>query len=94
MGKLLVFLKYVFFVFSSDVNENRRHVHVTDKKKDLERMCKFWIEPQIKLEYNVGFNAKEIKQIEKMLRINIASVNSQLDLFYRYKKVKAITKNE
>ena len=50
-------------------------------------MCKFWIEPQIKLEYNVGFNAREIKEIEKMLRINIASVNSQLDLFYRYKKV-------
>ena len=32
MGKLLIFLKYVFFVFSRDVNENGKHIHVTDKK--------------------------------------------------------------
>ena len=94
MGKLLIFLKYVFFVFSSDVNENRKHIHVTDKKRDLERICKFWIEPQIKLEYNVGFSAQEIREIERMLRLNIATVNAQLDLFYLHKKVKAITKNE
>lgn len=94
MGKLIVFLKYVFFVFSSDVNESRRHVHATDKKRDLERICKFWIEPKIELEYNIGFSSKEIKEIEKMLRVNLSDVKSQLDLFYHYKKVKAITKNE
>lgn len=94
MGKLIVFLKYVFFVFSSDVNESRRHVHVTDKKRDLERICKFWIEPEIKLEYNIGFSSKEIKDIEKMLQRNLADVKMQLDMFYLYKKVKTINKNE
>ena len=60
----------------------------------MERICKFWIEPEIELEYNIGFSSKEIKEIEKMLRTNLNDVKSQLDLFYLYKKVKAITKNE
>ncbi len=93
-GQIIDFLKYVFFVFSSDLNENRRHVHITDKKGDLERICKFWIEPQIKLEYNIGFTTKEIRAIEKLLRENITDVESQLDLFYLYENVKAINKNE
>lgn len=84
----------MFFVFSSDIKESRRHVHVTDKKRDLERICKFWIEPEIKLEYNIGFTAKEIKEIEKMLNSNIADVQSQLNLFYLYRTVKALKKNE
>ena len=94
MGKLLVFLKYVFFVFSSDIKESRRHVHVTDKKSDLERICKFWVEPKVELEYNIGFTKTEIKEIEKMLISNMDAVKSQLDLFYTHKIVKAINKNE
>ncbi len=94
MGKLLVFLKYVFFVFSSDINENRRHVHITDKQSDLERICKFWIEPFVELEYNIGFTNKEINEIEKMLIINMTTVKSQLNLFYANKKVKSIKINE
>jgi hypothetical protein len=94
MGKLLIFLKYVFFVFSSDVNEKRKHVHVTDKRNDLDRICKFWIEPNIKLEYNIGFTNKEINEIEKLLMSNIKEVQSQLNLFYTHRKVKSITKNE
>jgi|GEM_PF-1010441 len=94
MGKLLIFFKYIFFVFSSDINENRRHVHVTDKKSDLERICKFWIEPSISLEYNIGFSEKEIKEINKLLHSSIKEINSQLDLFYAHKKVKSISKNE
>ena len=94
MGKLLVFLKYVFFVFSSDVKENRRHVHVTDKKRDHERICKFWIEPNVELVYCIGFSKKEINQIEKMVIANLSLINSQLDIFYTKKTVKSITKNE
>ena len=94
MGKLLVFLKYVFFVFSSDIKENRRHIHVTDKKGDVERICKFWVEPEIKLEYNIGFSSKEINEIEKMIRSNIDLIEIQLDLFYSGKRVASIYKNE
>lgn len=94
MGKLLILLKYVIFIFSSDVNEGRRHVHITDKKKNLERVCKFWLEPKIELHENIGFKEKEINEIAKLLKVNIKILNEQLDLFYVHKLVKSIKKNE
>ncbi len=94
MGKLLILLNYVFFVFSSDVKENRRHIHVTDKKRDIERVCKFWIEPEVEFDSNVGFSKKELNEIKKILQSNITIIHDQLDLFYTHKKVKSIYKNE
>ena len=94
MGKLLVLLRYVFYVYSADVKETRRHVHVTDKKRNIERICKFWIEPKIEIEYNYGFSKKELNDIEKLIESNIDILNKQLDIFYSRKKVKSITKNE
>ena len=29
MGKILVLLKYVFLIYSIDINEVRKHIHVT-----------------------------------------------------------------
>ena len=46
------------------------------------------------MEYNIGFNNKEIKEIEKLLKSNIKELNNQLELFYSHKKVKSIIKNE
>ena len=94
MGKLLVLLRYVFYVYSADVKETRRHVHATDKKRNIERICKFWIEPKIEIEYNYGFSKKELTDIEKLTANNIAILNKQLHVFYSRKKVKSITKNE
>ncbi|MBL8017277.1 MAG: DUF4160 domain-containing protein, partial [Ignavibacteria bacterium] len=56
MGKLLIFAKYVFFVFSSDINEKRRHIHVRDKEGEMNRLCKFWIEPVVEVAYNYDFS--------------------------------------
>ncbi len=94
MGKLLSLLQYVFFVFSSDINEGRRHVHVKGKKGNNECMCKFWIEPQVELEYNYGFKEKELNQIRKAIESNLFILDRQLDQFYAGKKVKNILKNE
>ncbi|MEK6615757.1 MAG: DUF4160 domain-containing protein [Bacteroidota bacterium] len=87
-------LKYVFYIYSSDVKESRRHVHVTDKKRNIERLCKFWIEPKIELQENIGFSKKELNNIQKLILKNINPLNEQLDVFYSHKKVKAISKNE
>ncbi len=40
MGKLLIYLKYVFLVFSADIKEKRMHVHVRDSKGRLTNLCK------------------------------------------------------
>lgn len=84
----------MFFVFSSDVKESRRHVHVTDKKRDIERVCKFGVEPGIEFDSNIEFTKKELNEIHKVLQSNIKTIHSQLDLFYSHKKVKSIHKNE
>jgi hypothetical protein len=77
-------------VFSSDINEKRRHVHVRDKAGKLNRLSKFWIEPNIKLEKNDGFSVKELNEIRKLVLENRDLINKQLDDFYAGKKVKSI----
>mgnify|MGYP003436276087 FL=1 len=90
MGKLLIFSKYVFFVFSSDINEKRKHVHIRDKKGKINRLCKFWVQPDIDLAYNHGFNKAELNEIKKLISSNVDIVKVQLNSFYAGKKVKSI----
>lgn len=90
MGKLLIFEKFIFFVFSIDISEKRRHIHVRDKTGRINKLCKFWIEPDIKLANSVKFTSKELLEIEKLIILNINLINKQLDKFYAGKKVKSI----
>jgi len=90
LGKLIVFAKYVIFVFSSDINEKRKHIHVRDKAGKIKRLCKFWIEPEIDIEYNYGFRDFELNEIKSLITENIDIINKQLDKFYAGNKVKSI----
>jgi hypothetical protein len=94
MGKLLVLLKYVFLVFSADIKEKRKHVHVRDSKSGLTNLCKFWVEPKVEIEYNYGFTKKELNEIEKLIVQNKNILLKQLHLFYDGKQVKAIRKTK
>ncbi|MBI2969034.1 MAG: DUF4160 domain-containing protein [Bacteroidetes bacterium] len=91
MGKLLIYFRYVFFVFSSDVHETRRHVHIKERG-NKNKLCKFWLEPEIELEYNYGFHRKEIIAIEKLVKEYFNDIISQLFIFYSGKRVKLIIK--
>ncbi|MEO5571435.1 MAG: DUF4160 domain-containing protein [Bacteroidia bacterium] len=93
MGKLLVVLKYVFFLFSSDINEKRNHIHVRDRKGKISNLCKYWLEPEILLAYNKGFNKKELKEIESLIVEHQNIINAQVKLFNKGKKVKSIIIN-
>ena len=90
LGKLLIFSRYVLFVFSSDINEKRKHVHVRDKKGKINRLCKFWVQPDIDVAYNHGFNKAELNEIKKLISLNLDIVKVQLNSFYAGKKVKSI----
>ena len=94
MGKLLIYLQYVFLVFSSDIKEKRKHVHVRDSKRRLTNLCKFWLEPGIEIEYNYGFTQKELNEIEKLIKENKTILLKQLGQFYKGKPVKAIRKSK
>ena len=90
MGKLIIFLRYVFFLFSSDINEKRKHIHVRDRKGRITNLCKFWLEPVVEMEYNHGFTAKEIIEIQKLVIENYDVILQQVTKFHSGKPVKAI----
>jgi hypothetical protein len=81
----------VVFVFSSDINEKRKHIHVRDKRGRITNLCKFWLEPRIELDYSNGFNKAEINKIGKLIKENRKIIIEQLEKFYAGKKVKSVS---
>ena len=56
---------YRFYFYSYDCGEPR-HMHV-----DRENMsAKFWLDPDVALVANYGFNRKELRNIERIMREN------------------------
>ncbi len=80
----------MLFVFSGDINEKRKHIHIRDKKGRINRLCKFWIQPEIELANNHGFNKAEVNEIKKLVTSNIEIIKIQLKAFHAGKKVKSI----
>lgn len=52
---------YVFKIYSNE--EARIHIHIIKAEKE----AKCWLEPDIELAENFGFNSKELSFIEKIL---------------------------
>ncbi|OOF47007.1 DUF4160 domain-containing protein [Rodentibacter trehalosifermentans] len=60
MPVILRFKGYVFFFYSNEGNPlEPPHIHV----RHAESEAKFWLEPEISLGRNDGFNAKELREI-------------------------------
>ena len=60
MPVILRFRDYVFFFYSNEGNHlEPAHIHV----RNAESEAKFWLEPDISLARNDGFNSKELKEI-------------------------------
>ncbi len=94
MGKILIFLKYVFLVYSVDFNERRRHIHVTHNVAGYKKSCKFWLEPEVMLDENKkgDFTEVELREIRRLIEENKEVILQQLDLFYKGEPVKSIRK--
>jgi len=57
---------YRIYFYSYDCNEPR-HMHV-----DRESMsAKFWLDPDVLLAHDYGFNRGELRRIERILRENL-----------------------
>ena len=52
---------FVFKIYSNE--EKRMHIHIVKAENE----AKFWLEPEIELAENFGFNSKELSFIEKIL---------------------------
>jgi hypothetical protein len=94
MGKLLILAKYIFIIYGSDIYESRRHIHVTYAQRGYKKSCKFWLEPEVKLDENkIGdFSHSELNEIRKLIIEHKDLILQQLDLFYKRQVVTAIRK--
>lgn len=94
MGKLLILTKYIFLIYGSDIYELRRHIHVTFAQRGYKKSCKFWLEPEVKLdEGKIGdFSQTELNEIRKLIIEHKDVILQQLDLFYKQQAVTAIRK--
>ena len=92
MGKILILLKYVFLVYSTDIDELRKHIHVTYNVAGYKKSCKFWLEPKVELDENKKgvFSEIELREIEKLIEKNKETILQQLSLFYKGEAVKSI----
>ena len=62
---------YRFYFYSCDCDEPR-HMHI-----DREKMsAKFWLDPDVSLAENYGFNRKELRDIEWIVRDNLETLDS------------------
>lgn len=52
---------YRFFFFSRE--ESRMHVHVVSGEGE----AKFWLEPDLELAKNYGYNRQQLKEIESLV---------------------------
>jgi hypothetical protein len=67
---------YRFYFYSYDCGEPR-HTHV-----DRENMSsKFWLDPDVSLVENYGFNRKELRDIERIIRDNLETLRNEWDKF-------------
>jgi hypothetical protein len=67
---------YRFYFYSYDCSEPR-HTHVDRENKS----AKFWLDPDVSLAHNYGFNRKELRDIERIVRKHLETLRHEWDAF-------------
>ncbi len=78
MPNLLEVGPYRFYIFSGDCAE-RRHVHVDRGEKS----AKFWLDPDVSLAHNYGYERSELRRLERIIRENLEKLKDGRDTFCR-----------
>lgn len=76
---ILRFKAYRFFFFSNEGNPLEPiHVHI----RKGEALAKFWIQPNICLVESYGFNSKELKEIEELVKKNEQEIKTKWNQYF------------
>ncbi len=67
---------YRFFFYSNE-NAEPRHIHVRASDEE----AKYWLDP-VTLVWNRGFNERQLRQIEQIIRDNRVSLLTAWDEFF------------
>ena len=68
------------FFFYSNEGSPREPVHVHVEKDDLE--AKFWLEPDVRVAYNDGYNARILRQLQEIVEANRDRIERAWDEFF------------
>ena len=81
MGPTIIRYKaYRLFFFSNEGSPLEPiHVHV----RKGESLAKFWLEPKLILAESYGFNSKELKEIEELVRNNERKITESWNKFFK-----------
>ena len=67
---------YRFYFYSYDCSEPR-HMHIDREDKS----AKFWLDPDVLLADNFGFNRRELRAIERITRESLERLRNEWDTF-------------
>ena len=80
MPVVLRYRGYTIFFFSNEGDPREPvHVHV----RAAGSLAKFWIQPAVQLAENHGFNASELREIERIVRDNARQIATAWDDHFR-----------
>lgn len=68
------------FFFYSNEGDPREPVHVHVEKDGVE--AKFWLQPQVAVAYNDGFNAKTLKELLKIVEARADEIERAWNEFF------------
>ncbi|MDE6342498.1 MAG: hypothetical protein K2K93_09280 [Muribaculaceae bacterium] len=101
MGKILYYLCYILSVFPTDINENRRHIHVirrgSKKSHSGHTVAKIWIEEKGKMKIEIDWSelsADENKAIVEVIERHYDAINERIDRLFNGKKTDILKINK
>lgn len=101
MGKIIYFLCFILSVFPTDVNENRRHIHVTrrgSKKAHIgNTVAKIWIEENGQKKIEIAWSelsSDDEADIIHLIDENYDYINECIDRIFNGQKVDILRINK
>ena len=67
------------FFFYSNEGDPREPLHIHVERGDLE--AKFWINPEVRMAYNDGFNTKALRELAALVEANRKRIEEAWDDF-------------
>lgn len=80
MPKVLEINGYRFFFFSNE-GDPREPCHIHISKSDA--LAKFWVEPEVELADSIGFSAKELSFLKKLVSENKDLIKEAWDGYFQ-----------
>jgi len=79
MPRIFEWRGYIFFFYSNEGNPREPlHVHIRKRRA----ISKFWIEPEVELAANHGMNARELRQLKKVVAENVDLIRNTWNEFF------------